>query len=183
MQSLDNIKKRLGDVQKSFNPQKSTYKILDNVIKGNLSDRQMLMELSKITGYSKYPDELKKEYVSIVNDLKEIIIGQREEEKRKREAETTKELRDLIKNLEIKQSQKEQQPEIKEEPKKEDIFEEKTEEVQEEETELVVEKTEELDVIEESQEKKVDKQSKKNKFLVIVWLLSIVLIVLLLLFY
>lgn len=178
MQSLNNIKERLSEIQKSFNPQKSTYKILDNVINGNYSDREMLMELSKITGYSKYPEELKKEYVSIINDLKEIIIGRREEEEKKRQAETTKELRDLIKNLDMKKD--EQQP-IKKEEKEEkvDLVKEETKE----EIKPISEKTEELDVIEDEPNKEVDKSSKKNKLLMIVWLLSIILIVLILLFY
>ena len=67
MKELQAIKERLKTIQKNFNPQKNTYKVIEYVVNNKLTYKQMLSELSKIKGFDKFPDELKKEYVSIIN--------------------------------------------------------------------------------------------------------------------
>ncbi len=100
MNNITTIKERLGKIQKHFNPEKSTYKVLEHVINDDLTSFGMLMELSKIRGVSKYPDDIKTEYISIINDLKEIITEERKIEHQRRQEESTKELKDLITRLE-----------------------------------------------------------------------------------
>ena len=100
MNNTSDIKKRLSSIQGNFNPEKSTYKVIDYVVNTELSSFEMLMELSKIRGVSKYPDDVKKEYISIVNDLKEIIVAERKAEHKKKQEESTRQLKDLIARLE-----------------------------------------------------------------------------------
>ncbi len=100
MEKLEVIKKRLADIQGNFNPEKNTYKVIDTIINSDLSPNEVLMELSKIKGVNKYPEDLKKEYISIVDDLKEKIIDEKKLEEKKKQEKTTKELKDLIDNLE-----------------------------------------------------------------------------------
>lgn len=100
MNNTSDIKKRLSNIQGNFNPEKSTFKVIDYVVNTKLSSFEMLMELSKIRGVSKYPDGLKKEYVSIINDLKEIIVAERKAEHKRKQEESTRQLKDLIDRLE-----------------------------------------------------------------------------------
>ena len=107
MKNINMIKKDLLEIQKSFNPEKSTYKVFDELIKHNYSPEEMLNVLSKIRGIHKYPDFLKAQFVDVINNL--TIL--KEQEKRKQEAEkreeerqkqqaNTQELKDIIDSLE-----------------------------------------------------------------------------------
>ena len=107
MKNINMIKKDLLEIQKSFNPEKSTYKVFDELIKHNYSPEEMLNVLSKIRGIHKYPDYLKAQFVDVINNL--TIL--KEQEKRKQEAEkreeerqkqqaNTQELKDIIDSLE-----------------------------------------------------------------------------------
>ena len=100
MKDSKTIKNRLKTIQKYFNPEKNTYKLIATVVNNDLTYDQMLMELSKIKGFSKYPEDLKKEYISIINDIKENIIEQRKKEEEERKEANTKELKDIIDSLE-----------------------------------------------------------------------------------
>ena len=100
MKDIQTIKKRLAAIQGNFNPQKNTYQVIEHVVNNDLNYNEMLLELSKIKGFSKYPDDLKKEYISIINDIKENIINQRKKAEREKQAANTKELKDIIDSLE-----------------------------------------------------------------------------------
>ncbi len=100
MKDIQTIKNRLAAIQSNFNPQKNTYKVIEHVVNNDLNYDEMLMELSKIKGFSKYPEGLKNEYVSIINDIKESIIKQRKKEEKERQEANTQELKDIISSLE-----------------------------------------------------------------------------------
>ena len=100
MSDINTLKRRLASIQVNFNPEKSTYKIMQNVIDNDLSYNEMLMELSKIKGSEKYPDELKKEYNSIIDDLKELYADEKKKADKKKQDQNTRELKDLIDSLE-----------------------------------------------------------------------------------
>lgn len=113
MNKINEIKKELKSIQGNFNPQKSTYKIIDDLINNNYSVNEMMSSLSKIKGVSKYPDDLKQKFMKIVDDLKKIeeyelnekIRKAKELEKKEQEAKT-KELKDLIDALETRKNNK-----------------------------------------------------------------------------
>ena len=165
MKDIQTIKQRLAAIQNNFNPQKNTYKVIEYVVNNDLTYSQMLMELSKIKGFSKYPEELKNEYVSIINDIKENIIKQRKEKERERQEANTKELKDIIANLEkSRKAYMEKQNEItdktiseekKEEPKKEIKEVKKETQVIEEPNNSKEEKTIETDEEKEAKIKKI----------------------------
>ena len=94
------IKERLKAIQSYFNPQKNTYKVIEYVVNNKLTYKQMLAELSKIKGFDKYPEELKKEYVSIIKEIKKNIVKQMKDEEREKQEANTRELKDIIANLE-----------------------------------------------------------------------------------
>lgn len=100
MKDVQTIKERLSAIQSNFNPQKNTYKVIEYVVNNKLTYKQMLMELSKIKGFDKYPDELKKEYVSIIKEIKRNIVKQMKDEERERQEANTQELKDIISSLE-----------------------------------------------------------------------------------
>lgn len=100
MKDIQTIKTRLAAIQGNFNPQKNTYKVIEYVVNNDLNYNEMLMELSKIRGFSKYPEDLKNEYVSIINDIKENIINQRRKDEEERQKANTRELKDIIDSLE-----------------------------------------------------------------------------------
>lgn len=107
MKDINMVKKDLGDIQKNFNPEKSTYKVFGELIKHNYTPEEMLKVLSKIRGVHKYPDSIKAEFLDIINSLnilkeqeeREKLRQKQEEEKQKQEAKT-RELKDIINNLE-----------------------------------------------------------------------------------
>jgi len=156
MKNIKKVKEDLKSVQKNFNPEKSTYQTIKNLITNNYTANEMISILSKIKGVSKYPEHLKDKFVNIIDDLKQIEqdeIRKKEEERRKEEEkkqqeEKTKELKDIIDALEkeMKKPKKEkedketQKQEIKldiikemkiEEPKKEEDEDEELEEIEE----------------------------------------------------
>ena len=86
--NIDNIKERLSKIQPNFNPEKSTYKIIEKIIKGDLNPKEVLEELSKIKTTSKFPKSLKDELTSIINDLRleeQLKLKEEQEEKQKEE--------------------------------------------------------------------------------------------------
>lgn len=120
MKNLDTIKKELKRIQANFNPQKSTYKIIEELTTKNYNIDQMINILSKIRGINRYPNEIKEKFFNILDDLKSVKqkeINEAEEkrrllEKQKQEA-NTKELKDIIDTLEKKlnKPKKEKKPE------------------------------------------------------------------------
>ena len=120
MKNLDTIKKELKRIQANFNPQKSTYKIIEELTTKNYNIDQMINILSKIRGINRYPNEIKEKFFNILDDLKSVKqkeINEAEEkrkllEKQKQEA-NTKELKDIIDTLEkeLNKPKKEKKPE------------------------------------------------------------------------
>ncbi len=108
MNNIEDVKRSLSDIQKSFNPEKDTYKIIDRVIKENLSSKEMLMELTKIKGSNKYPEELKNKYKEVIVSLQDLILKEKALEEKRKQEENTKELRDIIDSLEKGKKAKEQ---------------------------------------------------------------------------
>ena len=114
MEDMNMIKKDLKEIQKSFNPEKSTYKVFDELIKHKYSSEEMINVLSKIRGIHKYPDYLKAQFLDVINNLnllKEQEIRKKEAEKREEEKAkqqaNTQELKDIINSLEkAKEDQK-----------------------------------------------------------------------------
>ncbi|MBQ6546726.1 MAG: hypothetical protein IJL74_01860, partial [Bacilli bacterium] len=125
MKDVQTIKNRLAAIQGNFNPQKSTYQVIEYVVNNDLSYDDMLKELSKIKGFSKYPEELKNEYVSIINDIKENIINQRRKDEKERQEANTRELKDIISSLE--QRKKEYIENLEEIPEEKPVEEKKEE--------------------------------------------------------
>ena len=93
MNSLNEVKKSLKNLQQNFNPNKATYKIFDELIEKNYSSEQMYKILSKLHGVDKYPESIKKDYNNILDSLKSVI------EKEKQIANTN-ELKGIIDKLE-----------------------------------------------------------------------------------
>ena len=117
MKDINMIKNDLKEIQKYFNPEKSTYKVFNELIKHNYTSEEMINVLSKIRGVHKYPDKVKTEFLDIINSLnilkdyeeRQRIAKEKEEEKIKQQAKT-EELKDIIDNLEkAKQDKKEEQ--------------------------------------------------------------------------
>ena len=117
MKDINMIKNDLKEIQKYFNPEKSTYKVFNELIKHNYTSEEMINVLSKIRGVHKYPDKVKTEFLDIINSLnilkdyeeRQRIAKEKEEEKIKQQAKT-EELQDIIDNLEkAKQDKKEEQ--------------------------------------------------------------------------
>lgn len=100
MKNVNDIKERLSKIQVNFNPEKKTYKIMQKVIDEDLSYSEMLMELSKITGINKYPEDVKNEYLSIIDDIKELSIEEKKKAEKKKQDQNTRELKSLIDSLE-----------------------------------------------------------------------------------
>lgn len=100
MKNVDDVKKALVRIQSNFNPEKATYKIIDSVIKGDYSASEMEMELSKIKGVDKYPEQLKKNYKDIILTLQNIIISERKLEEERKRKQNTNELKNIIESLE-----------------------------------------------------------------------------------
>lgn len=107
MKDLKTIKMDLKEIQRSFNPEKSTYKVFDELIKHDYTSEEMINVLSKIRGIHKYPEYLKTRFLDVINnlnalkeqELREKELREKEEEKIRQQAET-KELKDIIDNLE-----------------------------------------------------------------------------------
>lgn len=135
MKTKEEIKEELKQVQVNFNPNKSTYKIIDSVIKENMSTELMIKSLYSIKGVSKYPEDLKEKYFMILEDLQNIFNMEKEEESKKQKEDKTRELKDLINSLEERKI-------IKKEPEKQVKEEEK--QIKEEIKEKVKEKKEEI---------------------------------------
>lgn len=116
MKDLNSIKEELKVLQENFNPSKTTYKVLEEVINKENSTHEVISVLAKIKGVNKYPDDLKKKFLEIMDDLKKLeqeeinvkFDKQKLLEKEKQEA-NTKELKDIIDSLEkdIKKNKKE----------------------------------------------------------------------------
>ena len=122
MKDINMIKKDLSELSKNFNPEKSTYKVFNELIKHNYTPDEMIKVLSKIRGVHKYPDSIKAKFLDVINSLnilkeqEERTKQKQKEEKEKQEQEAkTKELKDIINNLEKGKEEKEK----KEKPKKE----------------------------------------------------------------
>ena len=186
MKDIQTIKNRLAAIQGNFNPQKNTYKVIEHVVNNDLSYDEMLMELSKIKGFSKYPEELKNEYVSIINDIKENIINQRKKDEREKQEANTKELKDIITSLEQrKQEYIEKLDEVVTEYPQEEKLDEKTEEKKQEKIEEKGNK--QLEKVEEKKEiskpEDIEQLDKIKKVLVIGIVIVLLLIVAVLFFY
>ena len=175
MNNITAIKERLSKIQEHFNPEKSTYKVLDHVINDDLTSFGVLMELSKIRGVSRYPDDIKQEYIAIINDLKEIITEERRVEHQRRQEESTRELKDLINRLE----------------KRKDLHPEKEQKVETDPsaTAIVQKIVEDANPVNEDVNKdkkfvkKTKAKSKLNMYLVFMLIILIIIIFLLLFFY
>lgn len=120
MKNLDTIKKELKRIQANFNPQKSTYKIIEELTTKNYNIDQMINILSKIRGINRYPNEIKEKFFNILDDLKSVKqkeINEAEEQRRLLEKQNqeanTKELKDIIDTLEkeLNKPKKEKKPE------------------------------------------------------------------------
>lgn len=129
MKNLNTIKENIKQIQNKFNPKKITYKILDEIIKKDYEISDMIHALSTINEKNKLPEDLKIKYDSVIKDLKELEkeqLQKKEEERKnlekKMQEANTKELKDIINNIEkdlklSKMNQKKEQVEKEEEQK------------------------------------------------------------------
>ena len=147
------------------------------------------MELSKIRGVYNYPEDIKKEYISIINDLKAIITEERRAEYKRRKEESTQDLRNLFARLEkrkdlqpnnlksavsvdnepLKKEEVSPKPDVKEEKVKESII----DTIYKKDNNSVVSKKEDSVVT-----KNNDKTSFVNTILMICLFIAIVIIIL-----
>ena len=174
MKNIETIKKDLKRIQSNFNPQKSTYKIIEELTTKNYNIDQMINILSKIRGINKYPIEVKKEFFEVLYNLKQLKKSEVENkeierkllEKKKQEA-NTKELKDIIDTLEKELNKKNR-------PKKEDNTQDK--EIKSNNSVKITPKA--------KQPKKIEPNTNQNsKPLIISIFITIGIIVLIILFY
>ena len=124
MKDLSSVKDELRDLQTNFNPEKSTYKIIDSVINDSMSVDNMIKYLYSIKGIEKYPEDIKNKYFGIIDDLQLILVSIREKEDKKEQEKKTKELQDIIASLEERNVGKREVP-VKEEDVSDDNKEDK----------------------------------------------------------
>ena len=130
MKDLSSVKDELRDLQTNFNPEKSTYKIIDSVINDSMSVDNMIKYLYSIKGIEKYPEDIKNKYFGIIDDLQLILVSVREKENKKEHEKKTKELQDIIASLEERNvGKREDRNSVKEElpTKEEDVNDDKKE--------------------------------------------------------
>lgn len=126
MKDLSSVKDELRDLQTNFNPEKSTYKIIDSVINDSMSVDNMIKYLYSIKGIEKYPEDIKNKYFGIIDDLQLILVSVREKEDKKEQEKKTKELQDIIASLEERNAGKrEDKNSVKEEDVSDDNKEDK----------------------------------------------------------
>ena len=106
MRNLDEIKNELKEIQVNFNPEKSTYKIIDSVINDSMSVDLMIKSLQGIKGINKYPDDIKNKYFDIIDSLNKILVLEKEKAYKEEQEKKTKELKDIISNLEKRDNKK-----------------------------------------------------------------------------
>ncbi len=106
MRNLDEIKNELKEIQVNFNPEKSTYKIIDSVINDSMSVDLMIKSLQGIKGINKYPDDIKNKYFEIIDSLNKILVLEKEKAYKEEQEKKTKELKDIISNLEKRDNKK-----------------------------------------------------------------------------
>ena len=108
MKDLSSIKEEIKSIKVNFNPEKSTYKILDDIANNNYDAKYIIKLLSRIKGVSKYPDDVKNKFTEIIKSLEEIVSLEDQKKKeeeakallKKKQEENTKELKDIIDSLE-----------------------------------------------------------------------------------
>lgn len=126
MKDLSSVKDELRDLQTNFNPEKSTYKIIDSVINDSMSVDNMIKYLYSIKGIEKYPEDIKNKYFGIIDDLQLILVSVREKEDKKEQEKKTKELQDIIASLEERNvGKREDKNSVKEEDVSDDNKEDK----------------------------------------------------------
>lgn len=106
MRNLDEIRNELKEIQVNFNPEKSTYKIIDSVINDSMSVDLMIKNLQGIKGINKYPDDIKNKYFDIIDSLNKILVLEKEKAYKEEQEKKTKELKDIISNLEKRNNMK-----------------------------------------------------------------------------
>ena len=106
MRNLDEVKNELKEIQVNFNPEKSTYKIIDSVINDSMSVDLMIKSLQGIKGINKYPDDIKNKYFDIIDSLNKILVLEKEKAYKEEQEKKTKELKDIISNLEKRNNKK-----------------------------------------------------------------------------
>lgn len=106
MGNLDEIRNELKEIQVNFNPEKSTYKIIDSVINDSMSVDLMIKSLQGIKGINKYPDDIKNKYFDIIDSLNKILVLEKEKAYKEEQEKKTKELKDIISNLEKRNNKK-----------------------------------------------------------------------------
>lgn len=106
MRNLDEIKNELKEIQVNFNPEKSTYKIIDSVINDSMSVDLIIKSLQGIKGINKYPDDIKNKYFEIIDSLNKILVLEKEKAYKEEQEKKTKELKDIISNLEKRDNKK-----------------------------------------------------------------------------
>lgn len=106
MRNLDEIRNELKEIQVNFNPEKSTYKIIDSVINDSMSVDLMIKSLQGIKGINKYPDDIKNKYFDIIDSLNKILVLEKEKAYKEEQEKKTKELKDIISNLEKRNNKK-----------------------------------------------------------------------------
>lgn len=132
MNNINEVKEEIKRIQKNFNPEKATYKILNDILTEEYTEEEIIEYMKKIKGVEKYPEELQKDFLNILVSLKKISKAKEEKEKQEekdKKEENTRELKAIIDALEDKEKS------VKEEVK-EEIKEEVKEEPEEDEEEL-----------------------------------------------
>ena len=167
------IKQVLKKMQVNFNPEKNSYKIIDEIIKNNLTAEEMLSKIQNIKGISKFPVSLKREYNEMIAGLNLLVVEERKQKEVDKKLENTRKLKEIVEALE-----KDIKPEDK-------LSKEEEEEEIKESLGLIKRKKKEIEVKEEIKEEKQKTPKDKKTFNILLPLviLSIIIIILIVLFY
>lgn len=100
MKDLEEVKLSLREMQVKFNPEKQTYKIIDEIVNSSSSSEEVLEKLKSIKGTNKYPEDIKNKYIMLLSKVQELVFEDRKKEEERVRNEQTKELKSLIEKLE-----------------------------------------------------------------------------------
>ena len=178
MTKIEIIKNELKKLQPKFNPEKSSYKTIEEILNNDLSIEEVFTKVKSIKGIGRLSDDLKNIYNSVVMELTNLVVIERKKKEKEKIEENTRKLKEIVEQLEKQTNnavidKEKEEEKIKQDlglaPKKEEIaIEDQKEEVEE--------------LIEETKNKK-SKARRTYNILIALVTLSIIAIVLILLFY
>ena len=169
MTKIEEIKKALKKLQPNLNPEKASYKTIEDILNNDFTAEELLKKVGTIKGISKFPNNLKEIYNSIVSNLNDLVVEERKALEIKKQEDNTRKLKVIVEALE-----KDIKPEDK-------LSKEEEEEVIKEDLGLTPKKVVEK-IKEEVKEEKENGQL-VSKILLSLVVLTLLIIVLLILFY